>query len=399
MAQLTDDCFAFGGTILTLGQAQERLIDLAKPSHREEFVRLDHLKDRILSQPLAAQRSVPPFINSAVDGYAYRAGEGPDLTIGPLIAAGESRPAPLLPGHAARILTGAPLPLGADTVIMDEDAILQGKRVCIRPELEKGSNVRQKGEDFHHEQMLYSTGVLISGLDRARLAAGGIKGAWVRPPLRIGVVSTGDEIHAGQIADANRWLIQAVFSGPAFKMIFAGYVPDDVQVSKEILQSLKVDLILTSGGVSVGDCDKMREAIEDIGTLEFWRVAIKPGRPVAFGQVHRTPIFGLPGNPVACFVTARFLALPYALALLGHEHSPPLIQAPLGVNYRKKAGRTEFLRVCLDSQGYATPYKIAGAGIISSLTQANALAVLEDSLDIVKKGTYVPILPLEGLLR
>lgn len=404
MAQLTDDCFAFGGKMLSLYEAQDQLSKGAKPRQDEVFCALDALPGRILARDAVSMRHVPPFINSAVDGFAYRAGEGPILTLSGSIVAGQAAPPDTLaPQTAMRVLTGAPMPPGADTVMMDEDAVLNGDQVHIRPELKPGSNVRPQGEDMGKGEKLYAAGARLTGLDVARLAAAGLDGAWVRRPLRIHVLSSGDEIQSGQVADVNRWLIDTVFHGPAFDLTFGGVVPDELEASLIALRGINADLILTSGGVSVGDRDHMRAAIETLGTLAFWRVGIKPGRPVAFGQIDGTPIFGLPGNPVAAYVTAQFLALPYALSMLGHRGSSalfqgPVLKAPLATAYQKKVGRTEFVRVHVDADGSLRPYAIAGAGLITSLTATDALAVLGDDLHKIEPGTWVPVLPLKGLL-
>ena len=400
MVQLSDDGFAFGGQLLSLEAAQERLRQGATPIPGEEWAALEQAAGRILARPVFATRSVPPFLNAAVDGHAYAWGTGPRFTLGATVAAGAQTPPPLAPGTAVPILTGAPLPAGADTVVMIEDALVTDAEVTVPEALPRGSNARPKGEDIAEGKQLYPQGHSLSALDVARLAAGGAQGAWVKPPLRIQVFSSGEELRNGQIADVNRWLLEAVFAGPAYRLSFGGVVPDSLAASKAALANLETDLILTSGGVSLGTHDFLRQAIESLGHLEFWRVAIKPGRPVAFGHLACAPIFGLPGNPVACFITAQFLAHPFARALLGSQSPglPPLIRAPLARAYKKKPGRSEFVRVHLDAAGQARPYEVAGAGIVTSLTATDALAVLGPELRDVAAGTAVPLLMLKGIL-
>ena len=384
---------------MSLSQAQAHLRANAPQKQAEEFVPLRALVGRILSREIRALTHVPPFLNSAVDGYAYRTGQGGRVPICGQIAAGDPIPPPHKPKTAVRIFTGAPLPPGSDTVVMDEDAVIADDHVLIPSALQPGSNARAKGEDIRKGQILYPAGHEVRALDLARLVAGGQdKGAWVHQPLRVQILSSGDEIRSGQIADANHWLLRAVFSGPAFDLHFGGVMPDDVSASVSALSALDADLILTSGGVSVGQRDVLRQAIETLGELAFWRVGIKPGRPVAFGTLRSTPIFGLPGNPVACFVTAQFLASPFARAMLGAPFSPLSVPMALAQSYKKKPGRTEFVRAHVDENGQARPFSIAGAGVISSLTQSDGMLVLGDNLSHVPAGTFVPFLPFQGIL-
>ncbi len=398
MVQLSD---ATANQSLSLRAAQAALRAAAEPLRGgSQTLPIGALRGRVLSQAVRACCDVPPFTNSAVDGYAFAAGPGPRRRVTGTLAAGDPVPqVSLAPGTAVRVLTGAPLPPGADTVMMDEDAVRDGDQLALDVRLKPGSNARPQGEDLRAEQQLYAAGQIIGALDMARLAAGGLTEASVHRPLKIHVVSSGDELIKGQIGDANRWMIQAAFSEPAFDLSFGTPLPDALDASVAALRQIQADLVLTSGGVSVGERDFLRLAIEQMGQIDFWRVGIKPGRPVAFGTLGTgTPIFGLPGNPVACLVTALFLARPYALARLGAHENWPLVQAPLAHDIRKKPGRTEFVRVRLDDGGQAHAYPVAGAGIISSLTTADALAVLGDAGTLFAAGSRVQILPLKGLL-
>lgn len=398
MAQLSDDCFAFGGKPLPLEEAQARLRDSATAIKEEEWRPVADLAGRILSRDLISERSVPPFLNSAVDGYAYAHGQDTPLKITQHVPAGSPLPPALPLGEAARVLTGAPLSPGTDTVVMDEDAQIEEGLLSVPAALKIGSNARPKGEDLAEGQSLYPAGHPLSALDIGRVAAGGLEGAWVRRPLRLHVLSSGDEVLSGQIADANRWLLHAVFPAPAFEVTFGGVIADTPEGSRAALENIHADLVLTSGGVSVGERDYLRDAIEALGSLEFWKVGIKPGRPVAFGKLGETPIFGLPGNPVACFITAQFLALPYALTMLGYDTAPKAFPVILAKDCKKKAGRTEFVRVHIDEAGLATPYEVAGAGVISSLTETDGLVILEHDLTQVSAGSKVPFLPFRGLI-
>ena len=403
MVQLSEDCFAFGGKPLPLDEAQTYLKKIAlrlthKHLTREQWRPLADLAGCFTSRELTSKRSVPPFLNAAVDGYAYAHGQDGPLNITQQVPAGSPVPPVLALGEAARVLTGAPLPPGADTVIMDEDAQLAAGALTVPAALRRGSNVRSEGEDLMQGQRLYPAGHLLSPLDLARLAAGGQNGAWVHRPLRILVLSSGDEIRSGQIVDANRWLLNAVFPKPAFRVRFGGVVADSPEASQAALNNREADLVLTSGGVSVGERDQLRDAIETLGMLEFWKVGIKPGRPLAFGRIEDRPIFGLPGNPVACFITAQFLAYPFALTMLGAEAEPKTFPVTQARDYKKKPGRTEFVRVHVDKNGLARPYAVAGAGVISSLTQTDGLVILSQDLTQVAAGTKVPFVPFRGVI-
>ena len=399
MAQLSEDCFAFGGALLTFDAALKALRAAAPAFAKTETLLLENLPGRVLAKDLVAARSVPPFDNSAVDGYAYTKDDPQEVTLIPEpIAAGTLNPEPLKSGHGVRILTGAPVPAGADTILMEEDAEISDGILKLPEALKRGANLRPEGEDIKAGTVLYSAGHMVSVLDCARLAAGGLEQAEVFAPLRVAILSSGDEIKSGQVLDANRWVLQAVFSSPAFEVTYGGVVGDNLAETRAALRGLNADLILTSGGVSVGERDVLRQALEAEGTLDFWRVGIKPGRPVAFGWLGETPFFGLPGNPVACFVTAQFLALPFAHACLGASQDADWLEVEMAVPYKKKAGRTEFVRVHVDSEQQARPYAVAGAGILSSLTQCNGIVKLDDALTAIEAGTRVPYLPFKGLL-
>ena len=399
MAQLSEDCFAFGGALLSYQRALDALKAEAQPLAKTQVLGLADLPGRILSAPLIARRNVPPFDNSAVDGYAYAKDAPQDLRVRPsAIVAGAQHPAPLQNAQAVRILTGAPVPEGADTIVMEEDAQISDGILTVPKGLKCGANLRPAGEDIRAGTILYPAGHRLSALDCARLAASGLETAEVYRPARVAILSSGDEIKSGQVLDANRWVLSAIFAGPAFETVYRGVVGDNLAETQAALRTLAADLILTSGGVSVGERDVLRLAFEAEGRLEFWRVGIKPGRPVAFGWLEGTPFFGLPGNPVACFVTAQFLALPFALACLGAEEAPSWLEVEMAVPYKKKPGRTEFIRVHINHQQQAQPYAVAGAGILSSLTQCDGLVRLdEDRIEIVP-GMRVPYLPFKGIL-
>ena len=271
MVQLSDDSPLLHGRTLGLKEAQQALRASAKSVElASETTSLYDLSGRVLSRPAVATQDVPPFLNSAVDGYAFSAGTNNHLRVVDTIVAGACVPKlPLTPGTAVRVLTGAPLPVGADTVIMDEDAELRNDQLTINPDLAPGSNARPKGEDIRALDQLYKTGDLIRTVDLARLAAGGIREAHVYRPLKIHVLSSGDELIKGQISDANRWMIQAALPESAFDLCFGDPIPDDLDACINALTDIKADLVITSGGVSIGDRDYLRQAIEQTGYIKF----------------------------------------------------------------------------------------------------------------------------------
>ena len=411
MAQLSDDCFAFGGTLLGVDAALALIEQRITAVVDTETASLAAAAGRILAQDLVAGIDVPPHANSAVDGFALaHADLLPDretvLPVGGRAAAGHPLGRAVAPGEAIRIFTGAPIPKGADTVMMQEDCIVDGGKVRIKPGIKQGANRRHAGEDVAKGTVALAAGLRLKPADLGLAAALGCDKVPVFRPLRVALLSTGDEVcepgtplPPGAIYDANRVMLHALLRGLGCEVSDLGIRPDRAAALADTLTEAAAghDLIVTSGGVSTGEEDHVRTAIEKLGRLDFWRLAIKPGRPVALGQVRGVPLIGLPGNPVAAALTFAILGRPLILLLAGAIPAPPLTFPVLaGFDYRKKAGRREYLRARLERDGNARvahKYRRDGAGILSSIVQSDGFVILDESMSDVTPGTGVEFLP------
>ncbi len=414
--QLKDDCFAFGGELITLPKALaelDRRLSVAALPVDEPVASCDR---RILAEDIVSDRDVPPHANAAVDGYAFRfrdlAPEGSGwLHIAGRTGAGHPWARNLPPGAAVRVLTGAVLPADADTVVMEEDARLEACRVHVPPGLTPGANARAAGEDLRAGGVVLRAGQQIGPAAAGLLAALGRTSVRVRARLRIGVLSSGDELvepgqplRAGQIYDSNRAMLGALTRGAGAEVTDFGIVRDRADDVRTALErgAESHDLLLVSGGMSASEEDHVRRLLHDAGSLYFWRLAVRPGRPVGLGQFAGTPVVGLPGNPVAAFV--MFLTVARAvIARLGGEDwtLPEGLPGTSGFSYRKKAGRREFLRVRGSAPGrpqILERFPHSGAGILSSVVWADGLAVLPEAVREVRSGDAVRWLPFHGLL-
>jgi len=415
MAQLTDDCFAFGGPLLSIDTVEQLLAERVTPVEGIETVALKDARGRVLASDVVAPVPLPPFDNSAVDGYAVRhadLGTGEtSLKISDRLTAGRAAAHAVQPGEAIRIFTGAPMPPGADTVFMQEDVRVEGADVIVPPGLKLGANRRLAGEDVPKGSVALRAGRRLQPQDMSMAAALGLQTLPVRRRVRVAVFSTGDEIvepgealPAAGLYDANRHLLGALLARLDVEVSDLGILRDDpAKLSAMLTEAAKThDLVLTSGGVSTGEADYVRDAIEKAGKLVFWRVAIKPGRPVAMGVVGGAAFAGLPGNPVAVFVTFARVVRPLLLRLAG-ANPEPLIALPVtsGFKYRKKKGRREYVRVSLtrqaDGRYVATKHPQDGAGVISSLTATDGLAELDDDVTEIAAGETIGFLPYSVL--
>ena len=423
MAQLTDDCFAFNGPLLPVAAAEQLIAERVVPVDGSEGVALAQAQGRVLVSDVVAPISVPPFDNSAVDGYAVRAdglkADGETrLRIVDRVAAGHAAGRAVKPGEAIRIFTGAPMPDGADTVFMQEDCRVDDDHVIVPPGLKRGANRRFAGEDIKAGTIALPAGRRLSARHVALAAALGLTRLDVRRRLRVAIFSTGDEIvepganlpHAA-LYDANRYLLASLLAQYGFEVTDLGILTDDPKQLARGLASAAAnhDLVLTSGGVSTGEADHVRDAVESVGRLVFWRVAIKPGRPVAMGVLHGSnsgegaAFIGLPGNPVAVFVTFVRVVRPLLLRLSG-ALPEPLVAVPVRAtfSYKKRAGRREYVRVALrkgsDGAIEAVKYAQDGAGVLTSLTETDGLAELAEDITRIEPGEPVGFLSYAQLL-
>ena len=420
MAQLKDDCFAFGGELMPLADALAILSDRVRPVAEPETVSLRHAAGRILAEDIIADCDVPPHDNSAVDGYAvYFDDLDPDggtrLKVSGRIAAGHPLGHPAEKGEAFRIFTGAPMPVGTDgtkasgpdTVFMEEDCEEDGDSVILPAGLNRGSNRRNTGEDIEKGSVVVKAGRWLRAQEVGVAASVGRSEVAVYRPLKAAVFSTGDEVRdpggdapEGCIYDANRYAVIALLEGLGADVTDLGILEDD---TKAIAGALKYaasghDLLLTSGGVSAGEEDHVRDAVESLGKIHFWRLAIKPGRPIALGQVGDVAFLGLPGNPVAAMVTFMVIGRPLVLLMSGMaEVTRTCFPVEAGFDYKKKPGRREWARVKLESNGDGRPvamkYHSSGAGILTSMVEADGLVELPEDTEALEKGTMVNFLP------
>jgi molybdopterin molybdotransferase len=419
MARLSHDCFAHHDSLMTVAKALEQIETRLAPVVAAENVPLRAAAGRVLAQDVVATMNLPPHANSAVDGYALAHSDLlPDretvLSIGGRAAAGHLLGRPIRFGEAIRIFTGAPMPEGTDTVIMQEDCVAvdgsDGGQVRIRPGARKGANCRQAGEDVRAGAVPMRAGQRLLPADLGLAAALGCDRLPVFRPLRVALLSTGDEVREpgrplprGAIYDANRVMLTALLECLGCVVNDLGIQPDCVSLLADIFRRAATDhdLIVTSGGMSTGEEDHVRNAIEQLGNLHFWRLAIKPGKPVALGQIGTVPLIGLPGNPVAAFVTFVTIARPLILKLAGAAPAPPkLFPVRAGFAHRKKPGRREYLRASLDrgSGLVAMKYPRDGSAILSSIVQSDGFAVLDEDAGDLAVGSVVNFMPFAEAL-
>ncbi len=417
MAQLSDDCFAFGGPMMSVDEAVSIIAARVTAVQDIETVSLTAADGRILAKEISAPLPLPPFTNSAVDGYAVR---GRDLAqleeqafpVAGRVQAGAAAQGPVEPGHAVRIFTGAPMPHGADTVFMQEDVRLDQGRVVLPAGLKPGANVRVAGEDIPAGHSALAAGQRLRPQDVALAAAFGLTHVEVRRRIRVAVFSTGNELvspgasrGAAQLFDSNRFMLMAMLVRLGCEVSDLGILRDDRVSLASALKSVAgtLDLILTTGGVSTGEEDHVKAAVESVGTLVLWRMAIKPGRPVAMGIIGGTPFIGLPGNPVASFVTFVHVVRPTVLALAGatQQHLIPMpVRAAFA--YKKKIARREYVRVNLrkGENGVleAVKFPREGAGLLSSLVDTDGLVELGEEITLVEPGQTVGFLGYASLI-
>ena len=417
MTQLSDDCFAFGGSLLSIEDGIRRISERVEPVVATETVELSAADGRILAAEVVAPINLPPADNAAVDGYAVRHGDlaATAATLLPIEGrdvAGAPTCAPLTPGTARRIFTGARLPDGADTIFMQEDVEALGPLVRLPAGLRQGANTRRSGEDIAAGVVALPQGRRLRPQDIALAAALGLTRLPVRLPPRVAIFSTGNEIvppgapiSPGQIYDANRYLLSSLAVRAGATVTDLGILADDRTATVLALHAAVADsdLLLTSGGVSTGDEDHVKAAVEAVGRLVFWRLAIKPGRPVAMGVIHGVPLAGLPGNPVAAFITFALVVRPLIARLAGETWARPVtFPVRSAFAYRKKPGRREYVRVRLvrAADGVMEAHKHAqdGAGILTSLTTTHGLVEVPETVTAIARGDTVGFLSYDALI-
>ncbi|MBD3664422.1 molybdopterin molybdenumtransferase MoeA [Sulfitobacter sp. TSTF-M16] len=406
-APLRNDCFALptGVHWTPVDEAMELLRSRLSPVTGQETVDTADALGRISAATSFARRANPPLPNTAVDGYGFAGGRPAGAQVLPLVqgrAAAGDAPGAVPAGQAIRVLTGAALPAGVDTVILQEDVTVRAGAIHFQGPIKAGANTRKAGEDVVAGAEILQAGRRMAAADLALLTATGVSQVRVRKRLKVGVLSTGDELvdagqkaAPGQIFDANRPMLLAMIRQFGHVPIDLGRVGDDADALRARLDSAanKVDAIVTSGGASAGDEDHVSAVLDAAGAMALWRIAIKPGRPLALGMWQGVPVFGLPGNPVAAMVCTLIFARPALGLLAGADWEEPQgFDVPAAFDKRKKAGRREYLRARIRA-GRAEVFASEGSGRISGLSWAEGLVELPEAAMQVSAGDVVRFIP------
>lgn len=400
--------------MLPVEQALAQLLANAPRLTETEELPLSQVLGRVLAQDQVSNLEVPPADNSAMDGYALntadlKASQG-SLPLSQRIPAGVV-PEPLQAGTAARIFTGASVPAGADAVVMQEQCSEAEGRVSIQAEVKPGQNIRPRGQDITAGAVVLSRGHCLRPQDLGLLASIGVAQVRVYRRLKVAIFSTGDELtepgqplDEGQIYNSNRYTLIGLLNALGFEYVDLGPVKDTPEATETALKEAAglADVILSTGGVSVGEEDHVKAAVEKLGELTLWRLAIKPGKPLAYGRVGSTPFIGLPGNPAAVFITFCVIARPWLLRMQGaSEVEVKPVQVAAGFATRRVAKRKEFYRcrLELDERGIsrAVPYSNQSSGVLTSTSWADGLAVVPVGQPIVEDDP-IDFLPLSALL-
>lgn len=397
------------GSLMPVEVALARLLEMAEasPILERERLPLAATQGRVLAEDLVSTLDLPPWPNSAMDGYALRLADwtGEPLVVSQKVFAGQA-PEPLAPGTCARIFTGAPVPVGADCVEMQENAEVQAdQRVRFTEQMRAGQNIRPQGQETTVGEQVLTAGTRLGPIEQGLAASLGCAELEVVRKVRVAVLSTGDELvepgqalGPGQIYNSNRVLLCSWLQRLGCEVIDAGILPDDLQATRNRLAELgDVDLILSTGGVSVGEADFLGIALREEGELALWKLAIKPGKPLTFGHFRGVPVIGLPGNPASTLVTFALLARPYLLRRQGVREVRPLqFQVPAGFVWSKAGNRREYLRGRLE-QGRAIIYKNQSSGVLRSAAWAEGLVEVLEERTLVE-GDWVNFIPLSEVL-
>lgn len=403
------DCFAFAATDLSLRAALQQLEAGVERAVTSEEVPIGACLGRVLAEPLAAHLDIPGFDSAAMDGYAFAAASlrpGKETRLRLLdgrAAAGHPLPGAVAAGEAVKVLTGAPMPAGTDTVMMWEQAGLEDDRLIVPPGIRPGQNCRRRGEDMEAGQIVLASGQCLGPQHLGVAARLGHARLSVHRRLRVALASSGDELAEpgmplppGGVFDANRVMLKAALAGLPVDLTDLGILPDDPAVVRDVLieAARHHDLVLTSGGASHGDEDHLVRTVRTHGTLHFWEVRMKPGRPLAMGRLQRAAFIGLPGNPVASFSAFLLFARPVILALAGADWPPlPFRLLPAGFAFRRaRRDRSEILRARLEPgpAGRVMLVDRQGSHILTSLLDADGLVLLEEGVGDVAEGSDLP---------
>jgi molybdopterin molybdotransferase len=376
-----------------------------------DSVQLAAALNRVSAHEVVSAIDVPPANNSQMDGYAVRSSDclqaGAKLTITQRIPAGKPSPEPLLAGQAARIFTGGFMPLGANAVVMQEACTAQGDALTVNEAVVANQWVRPQGSDVAQGSTVIAAGLRLNAAQLGLIASLGEPMIAVNPRLRVGLLCTGDELTEpgqplpmGSIYNSNRPMLAALLQGLGCEVIDAGNVADTLPATQTALAELatRCDLILSTGGVSVGEEDHVKPAVQALGELNLWTIAIKPGKPLAFGRVASTPFIGLPGNPVSSFITFAMLVRPYVLRAMGVTAvEPPRLPLVANFEWTKADKRREFLRVRLNAQGQLDLFPNQNSGVLTSAAWAHGIVDVPAG-SVIRVGDVVHYIPMSALL-
>ncbi|EKG2655820.1 bifunctional molybdopterin-guanine dinucleotide biosynthesis adaptor protein MobB/molybdopterin molybdotransferase MoeA [Vibrio parahaemolyticus] len=406
-------CDTLSPAFLSVVQGQEKILSLVNTVSGIEACKIENAYGRVLAEHIISPVNVPQYTNSAMDGYAIRSDDvnRDSYQVVAEVMAGHAYDQPLEVGQAVKIMTGAPTPRNGDTVVMREQASQEGDKVTFNgSNIKAGQNVRQAGEDLAIGSDVFTAGTRLASPEMGMIASLGFGEANVFRKLKVAVFSTGDEVQApgteqkaNSIYDSNRFTIMGMLEKLGCEILDFGILEDNEQLMIEALEnaSSQADVVMTSGGVSVGDADYIKLALDKLGQIDFWRINMRPGRPLAFGQINNKPFFGLPGNPVAVMVSFINFVEPALRKMQGEQGWKPLkVNAIATENLRSRQGRTEFSRGIyeLDNTGRLTVRTTGkqGSGILRSMSEANCLIEISPAIDTVKAGESVTIIPLQG---
>lgn len=399
--------------MLAVEECRSRLIASVPLRNITESVALTDAIGRVTGAAINAAHDVPPADNSAMDGYAVHQADlhgvnsQTGLTLIGESFAGHPFNGELQPGQCVRIMTGANVPQGACAVIMQEQVQRDGNTIHLQALLRSGENIRRCGEDIRSGETLLPAGHRLRAADIGLLASQGVATVSVQRCLRVALISTGDELvptgqplGPGQIYDSNRAMLHAALGEAGFAVIDMGHVADNAEALRQrfIQADASADVVITSGGVSVGEADLVRQVIGEIGDIRIWKIAIKPGKPFAFGTLPHSVFFGLPGNPVSALVTLMQLAMPALITMQGGTWQAPLtLRAKLLAAVKKKPGRADYQRGIVrqgeDGELLVTPLGNQGSGVLTSMSRANCFIVLARDQGSVAQDEYVTIEP------
>jgi molybdopterin molybdotransferase len=404
-------------SLLTVDEALKRIMALATPISETETLAIRDALDHILAEPIISPLDVPPHANSAMDGYAVRAGDLPttgETTLHVIGTAWAGRPfaGTIKDGQCVRIMTGANIPAGSDTVIMQEQVQRQDDTITIGSGHQAGQNVRHAGEDIAEGNAVLAAGQRIGPAELGLLASLGIAQVKTKRRLRVAFFSTGDELQPvgtklaeGQIYDSNRYTLHGMLTQLGVEIIDMGVIRDDpTAIETAFTQAAQqADAIITSGGVSVGEADFVKATLDKLGKVDFWRIAMKPGKPLAIGKINNALFFGLPGNPVSVMATFYLFATPALRQMMGQSISPPLHVTAISKGKLKKTpGRMDFQRGQLSNENGRLVVDATGmqaSHILSGMSRANCFIVLPREAGDIEAGSEVDVIPFHGIIN